>query len=135
MSAGYSIGSLAELWRTDGYSSGPNNDIGATEVFISSPINLTVDTGYVMRLKFLGSGSTDKFIITMYKDVETFTVTNHLGKVFEYDNPGTEVIDTIHFGLNYGPGYYIFGFKSSGSTDTFDAFINGFLYRFDNELA
>ncbi len=109
----------SELYKTDGYS-GDDTDVDATERFTDN-IDLTVNLGANIDIKFTGSGSTDDLVLTLYERRDA----NWGGSEIAIWNAtvssdGSESIYNFTIDSSYGAGHYRFGMKSSGATDTFE---------------
>jgi len=108
-----------KLYRTDGYS-GTSADVNNTERY-TNDIDLTVNTGAAVDFKFQGSGSTDDFVLSLYKRRNSVWDGNEraLWSII-ITSDGNE--DCYHFTVDgsYGAGHFRFGMQSSGSTDTFE---------------
>ena len=108
-----------KLYKTDGYG-GSDTDVDSTERFTEN-IDLTVNLGANVDIKFTGSGSTDDLALFLYGrrdsswDGSEIAIWNT-----NINNDGSESIYNFTIDGSYGAGHYRFGMKSSGSTDTFE---------------
>jgi hypothetical protein len=123
-------GSSVNLYRTDLYS-GTDPDVGSTRQFCAD-IDLTQKLFAVCELKFDAGGTTDDLHVSLYRrldgswdgdELEIFAVT--------IDSDGSEDLWSFTMGPDFGPGHYRFGFKSTGSTDTFDLDLNARFARLE----
>ena len=108
-----------ELYKTDGYG-GSDADVDDIEQHTGN-IDLTVNIGAAVDLKFDGSGSIDDLMLSLYKRRDANWDGNEIAMWnTTITSDGSE--GTYHFTIDesYGAGHYRFGMKSSGSTDTFD---------------
>ena len=108
-----------ELYKTDGYG-GSDSDVDSTERFTGN-IDLTVNLGANMDLKFAGSGTTDDLALFLYERRDSNWSGNEIA-IWNatISNDGNEHIYNFTIDGSYGAGSYRFGMKSSGSTDTFE---------------
>ena len=122
------------LYKTDGYG-GSNADVDNIERY-TDDIDLTVATGTAVDFKFAGSGSTDNFILYLYKRRNSIWDGNEIALwSVTITNDGSE--DTYHFTIDesYGAGHFRFGMKSLGSTDTFEVDVEMRRWRSTDTIA
>lgn len=123
-----------ELYKTSGYG-GSNMDVDTIERF-TNDIDLTVKIGASIDFKFTSSGSTDDIEMFLYKKCNP----NWSGSEINIwsaivDNNGSESIYNYTIDGSYGAGYYRFGIKSSGTTDTFEIDIEMRQWRHTTSIA
>ncbi len=108
-----------ELYKTDGYG-GSDTDVDATERFTDN-IDLTVNLGANIDIKFTGSGSTDDLVLSLYRRCDASWGGSEIA-IWNatVNSDGTESIYNFTMDGSYGAGHYRFGMKSTGATDTFE---------------
>ena len=115
--------SNTELYRTDGYGGG-DTDIDDTERFTST-INMTVETGAAIQIKFDASGATDDLILSLYKSIDADEDDDWDGDEIAVESitvgsDSSEDLYVYDILDDKGAGYFRLGLKSSGSNDTFE---------------
>ena len=121
--------SSTTLYRTNLYS-GSDPDVDATERFTVG-IDLTQKLFAICELKFDASGSTDDLKVSLYRSLDDTWDGDELEILsMTIDSDGSEDLWSLTIGPDFGPGFYRFGLKSSGATDTFDVDFTVRLARF-----
>jgi len=121
--------SSTTLYRTNLYS-GPDLDVDATERFTAG-IDLTQRLFAVCELKFDASGTTDDLKVNLYRSLDSSWDGDELEILSTtIDSDGSEDLWSLTIGPDFGPGFYRFGLKSTGATDTFDVDFTARLARF-----
>jgi len=111
--------SNTSIYRTDGYG-GADLDVGATERFTAT-LDLTEKVFAVCELKFDGSGATDDLRLRCFRSLDDSWDGDELEILSTtIESDGSEDLWSLTIGPDFGPGYYRFGLKSTGSTDTFE---------------
>jgi hypothetical protein len=117
------------LYRTNLYS-GSDPDVDATERFTAG-VDLTQKLFAVCELKFLAGGATDDLQLRLYRSLDTSWDGDEIEILSTtIDSDGSEDLWSLTIGPDFGPGFYRFGLKSAGVTDSFDVDLTARLARF-----
>lgn len=123
------------IYKTDGYS-GTDADVDDTQRFTDN-IDLTIQSGAEIDIKYDGSDSTDDLLLDIYKKLDSSWGGNeHEWKTqITIDSGGTEKVYHYTIPENYEPGHYRFGLTSSGVTTTFEVQVDYRGWRWTKGIA
>ena len=108
------------IYKTDGYS-GSHADVDNTQRF-TDDIDLTIQTGAEIDVKFDGDNNTDDLYFDLFKRLDSSWTGAEIAwkSQITISNDGSE--DIYHYTIpeNYEPGHYRIGLTSAGATTTFE---------------
>lgn len=127
--------SSTNVYQTDGFA-GTDADVDNTQRFTDN-IDLTVQVGAELDIKFDGDNATDDLLLDIYKRIDNSWGGAEIAWKNQITIPNDGSEDIYHYTIpeNYEPGHYRFGLTSAGATTTFEVQVDYRSWRWTKGIA